>query len=56
MFYMYEVLMFGNLDIIYEFLFIENFDVKKICVKFGNKREIFLIFLVLIFEFLINLN
>lgn len=39
MFYMYEVLMFGNLDIIYEFLFIENFDVKKICVKFGNKRE-----------------
>lgn len=29
MFYMYEVLMFVNLDIIYEFLFIENFDVKK---------------------------
>lgn len=47
--YMYEVSTFGNSDTIHEFLFTENFDVKKNRAKFGNKREgkadLFFIFL-----------
>lgn len=37
--YMYEVSTFANSDTIHEFLFTENFDVKKKRAKFGNKRE-----------------
>lgn len=47
--YMYEVSTFRNSDTIHEFLFTENFDVKKNRAKFGNKREgkadLFFIFL-----------